>query len=337
MSKHRSGDYAFGCSVIRSNEKNLLSKADLTRVLEAKDMQAAMTILGEFGYGDSKDMTASAQRPFEEILRKEQERANDLCLSVAPDKRELNLFYLPIDYHNAKTILKAEFLETDPNPYLMDGGTVTKEKLMEYIRERNFTFMDGGLKEALPPLIESFAKVKDPQEIDLALDKACYKEMADLAKETDRKFLIDYVKLLVDLTNVVTFVRLRQIGKPWTFFQKVFLEGGSINEREFTTNYEDDYQQFAEKLFSYGFDQIFSRGAEQVEKEGKYWLLEKLCDDARIEYMKKARFITLGVEPILAYMVAKEMENKNLRIILAAKQAGVEATSIAERLRETYA
>ena len=51
--------------------------------------------------------------------------------------------------------------------------------------------------------------------------------MLKAAEEVENEFLIGYVRLLIDILNVITFVRLRQIKKPWTFFQKVFLEGGS--------------------------------------------------------------------------------------------------------------
>ena len=49
MSKQKAENYAFPCSLIRANEKTLLTAQDLERVMDAKDMQQSMHILAEFG------------------------------------------------------------------------------------------------------------------------------------------------------------------------------------------------------------------------------------------------------------------------------------------------
>ena len=69
---------------------------------------------------------------------------------------------------------------------------------------------------------------------------------------------------------------------------------------------------------------------------GLYSLMEKLCDNKRIEFVKKSRFVSFGIEPAIAYIVAKESEIKNLRMILNGKIANTPKEVILERLRETY-
>ena len=334
MTMHKQDEYAFPCAVVRSNENNILSKADMAKVLDAKDIGAVMNILGEFGYGTEKQ--ARANWDFESSLRAEMTRVYELLFSVAPDKKELSLFLLPSDYHNVKVSLKSEFLGINPAPYLVAGGNLSPEEIGELVRERNFPFMSKEMAEAVNEILESFAKSKDPQEIDIMLDRACYSEMERLAGETERPFIIGYVKLLVDLMNITTFIRLREIQKPWAFFQKVFLPGGNMDQHVFTTAYEEGYQQFADRMIPYGYRDIFAKGAVEVHNTGKYTLLEKLCDDKRMSYVSDARYVSFGVEPLIGYMVAKETENKNLRIILSGKMAGTPEDVIKERLRDTY-
>ena len=50
MSKQKAELYAFPCSMIRANEKTLLTTQDLDRLMDAGDMQQALHILTEFGY-----------------------------------------------------------------------------------------------------------------------------------------------------------------------------------------------------------------------------------------------------------------------------------------------
>ena len=64
--------------------------------------------------------------------------------------------------------------------------------------------------------------------------------------------------------------------------------------------------------------------------------MEKLCDNLKVRYAKGAQFITAGIEPIAAFYVAKEMELKNLRMVLTGKLVGIPEETLKERLREAY-
>ncbi len=334
MAKHRRDDYQYPCAVIRGNERTLLGKADMNKVAEAADVQAAMNILADFGYGSGKPL--ENPRDYEDALKDEQKRVSDLVLSVLHEKEQLEFLQYPVDYHNIKVILKAEVLGTSPDSYLQAGGTVEAEKLAYMIQARDYMFMAPRIKEAMEEAIEGFAKNKDPQEIDIILDKACYRDMLFAAEAEGNNFVIGYVKLLIDILNILTFVRLRKIKKPVTFLQKVFLEGGNVDEKTLIDAFDDTCQMVGEKLDIYGLKEIMELGAAKVEETGKYSLLEKLCDDIKVRYIQGAKFVTTGVEPIAAFYIAKESEIKNLRMVLTGKLAGIAEETIKERLRETY-
>ncbi len=52
--------------------------------------------------------------------------------------------------------------------------------------------------------------------------------------------------------------------------------------------------------------------------------------------LREAKMFALGPEPIIAYVMAKENEVRNVRIIMIGKKNGVATAEIAERLRESY-
>ena len=334
MSKQKAEAYAFPCSLIRANEKTLLTAQALERVMEAKDLPQALHILTEFGYGDGRG--AEEPRSFEGVLSGELQRVSKLTASLLPDSGEIALLRLPWDYHNLKVLLKAEALGTDPAPLMSEGGNIPPAKLLEMIRERSFILMDPEMQHGFADASELYAKSGDPQEIDLVLDRACYAQMQRMARECENPFLQDYCALAADLLNCTAFVRLREVGKPWSFFQKIFLPGGKLREQLFTANYEEPYPQFAERVAPFGFGELFSRGAVAAANTGQFTLLEKLCDDRRMDFLKDAHYITFGPEPVAAFYLAKESENKNLRMILTGKLVGTDPAVIRERLRETY-
>ncbi len=334
MSKNREDSYIFCAALIRASEKTLLPQAELMRAAEAPDFGSAMAVLSEYGYGDGK--VPERPRDFVRLLVEEEKRTYDFVFSAVPEKKEIELFRYPKDYHNAKASLKSRFMGTEPDKYLVGGGCFEPEVMVSMIREKNFMFMEPEMKEAVNEASEVFGKGGDPQEVDIILDKACYRQMLRASEETGSSFLTGYVKLMIDMLNLTTFIRLRQIGKPWTFFSKVFLEGGNVSESVFTGNYEESFQKTAEKLAPYGLSEIMEKGGAEVKATGMYSLLEKLCDNRKIEYIKDARYISFGFEPAVAYLIAKDMETKNLRMILTGKISGTPKETIIERLRETY-
>ena len=331
MGKHRSNEYQYPCAVIRGNELTLLSGADLNRVADAGSIQAAMTILHEC---DGKEL--ANPRDFEAVLAVEQSRVADLVLGVIPERDELAFLQFPVDYHNAKVILKAEALGTDPADYLLEVGRVEGGELAVMVKERNFLFTPPVLRDAVLDTVEAYGKSRDPQEIDILLDRACYKEMLKEAEAAYNEFVTGYVKLLIDILNVQTFVRVKQIGKPAEFLAKVFLEGGRVDLSTLMELYGETYQQIGERLDLYGFGEVVGRGAAEAAAGGSYALMEKLCDNLKVRYAKGAQFVTAGIEPIAAFYLAKEMELKNLRMVLTGKLVGIPEETLKERLREAY-
>lgn len=331
---NRPEEYTFADAYIGSFVKNLMTKQDLLRAAQAKDLLTIEAMLREFGYGEAKEIH---EGDIETFIRREQNKLFDLIYDTLPERKELSLLLLPFDYHNLKVCLKAEFLGLTPDDnYLVSTGDIDRHKIVAMVKERNYIHMSTHMKAAMESAIDLFGRGNDPQEIDLVMDKACYKEMSEKARESGVDFLAGLVELEIDLLNIKSFVRLKQTKMPWTFFQKIFLEGGRIAESLFIGAYEEPYGQFAEKLAPYGLKDAVLEGTNKLQESGEFWLLEKLTADALMEYNKKAKYLSFGIEPIAGYWTAKEVEIDNLRIILLGKKIGLSPEKIGERLRESY-
>lgn len=55
-----------------------------------------------------------------------------------------------------------------------------------------------------------------------------------------------------------------------------------------------------------------------------------------MEYVKSAKYVALTLEPLIAYIYAKETEIKTVRIIMTSKINDIDSDTIKERLREAY-
>ena len=65
-------------------------------------------------------------------------------------------------------------------------------------------------------------------------------------------------------------------------------------------------------------------------------MLEKLIDNYIMNMMRDAKIIPFGVEPVIAYIYAKETEIKIIRIIMVGKLNNIAVEVIRERLRDIY-
>jgi V/A-type H+-transporting ATPase subunit C len=333
MSRKR--DFIFASARVRSVEKYLLTHEQIEKLLNAAAPADALKILYDLEYGDGGGQVDPEH--FEQLLTEEHNWVYGFISSIVPDPREFTMFRYPYDYHNLKAVLKAEFMETDPKPMLLEFGSVETDKLEAMVRERDFSFMTEIMKSAVTDAIDAFSRTGDPQRIDLILDKACFGDMLSAAGKTESgDFLLDYIRLTIDVTNIKTFARLRKMDKYRDFFSRAFIPGGTLSEKLFLESYEESLEQFSEWLLPYGFHAVVTQGGAMLRETGKFTLLEKLCDDKIIQFIRSARYVTFGIEPPAAYLIAKEYEIKAARIIMAGKLAGLPNAVIRERLRETY-
>lgn len=334
MAKIKDTDYLFSTARVRSVEKNMLTHDIAEKMIDAKTIEDSLKILGDIGYGFGNESISTSS--YEKLLADEHKKVYDFITSMAPELDYFKMFLYPYDYHNLKVIMKSEYSGADESDMLVDTGSVDLKILKYSVKERDFSELTENMGKALNEIIETFPKTKDPQAIDIILDRYCYDEMLKSAEETKSKFIIDYIKNQIDAINVKTYVRLKKMNKSWDFFRKVFLNGGNIDLQIFIKNYDESFEKFAEQLFPYGFNEIFLEGTTSLTETGKFTTLEKLLDNKIMEHVRNAKYVPYGIEPLVGYLIAKDNEIKIARIILAGKLAGISPELIRERLRETY-
>jgi len=328
-------EYAYAVGRIRSVEKKLLDKSEIERMLDAKSPEEALKVLVDAGYGNNLD-EASNPFQYENLLKEEQKKVFKLLKEIAPEPEVFDIFLLRNDYHNIKTILKADFLGQDCSNILVDSGSIEVNKLKTMIRDRNMKEMPEIMKEAIEECIDLFNRTGDPQVIDVVLDRANYRQMQEKAQESKNSFLINIVENMIDLTNIKIFLRTRNVGKSWDTIQKMLLPGGTIESRFFFESMDDSLDDFIRKLKRKPYGAICEEGIESFKNTGSFTGFEKLVDNYMISLVKKAKYKALGIEPLIGYLIAKENEIKNARIVMVGKINNIPNEVIKERLRETY-
>jgi len=103
---------------VRALESQLLTQADLTRMIDAHTFDECLRILSDHGYPDLRPDMAAVERS----LRESREALLAGLSTILPDDAILDLFRIRYDYHNVKVALKALWTDVDGTRLLMGGG-----------------------------------------------------------------------------------------------------------------------------------------------------------------------------------------------------------------------
>lgn len=319
--------YPYAVARIRVLEKNLLNTQILNNMAEAKTAEDAVKILKDAGYGSSTETVSVYD--YEKMLTDETKKVYSLMEELVPKENMFNLFLYKNDYHNLKVLLKQEVASVDGSKYLIENSTISIDTLKNAIINRNFDELPEIMAQAATDALDAYSRTQNGQLIDIILDKAVYKHMNLAAKESKNNFIIELVQIMCDLTNIKTFLRVIRMKKSFDLFMTAFLEEGSIKKELFEEAFKADnpasffYGTKYGKLCEIGFSQSFTE-------------FEKLCDNFQIEFIKKAKYVSLTIEPLVAYLFAREAEIKMARIIITSKLNKIDTQIIKERLRESY-
>lgn len=287
--------YIYAVSRIRAIEKRLLDKVKLDRMVEAKSADESLKVLLEAGYG-SGDGDIKSVFEYENILKEEHKKVYSLLNELAPKQETINMFLLSNDYHNVKVILKAEFSEQDETSLLIEPGSIPVSELKLMIKDRNMSKMPSIMRKAVEEAIDTYSRTNDPQVIDLILDKANYVHMKSISDSLDNKFINELVVILIDLRNINIFLRVKNLKKSWDFLQKVLIPGGHIDIKVFIENFDAPLESLVEELRFTQYGPLLEDGIESLRSTGSLTKFEKLSDNFITSYVKKAKYITFGIE-----------------------------------------
>ena len=320
---------------IRVYETKLLDKSKLDRMIDAGSAEEALKVLQETEYGS---LVASIKRAdeYESILSEELNRLFNLMYEISPVKALVDLMSIKYDYHNIKVVLKGIFLKEDLSHLIMSVGSLDTLKLKELIENKELSDLPEVIRDGINKAIYTFETTKDPQMIDIILDEFMFKSLIHIKNEIKDTFIDKYVAALIDSTNLKTLLRVKKQNKDREFLESVIIEGGIIDKDKILGMLNDEAENIYGKISTSNYSEFLKSGFENYSKTGSVSLLEKLFDNYIMHMMKDAKIIPFGVEPLLAYIYAKEAEIKIIRIIMVGKINNISGELVRERLRDIY-
>lgn len=327
-------DYLYGSAHVRALENAIVGRDRVLRMADAASLADAYGLLEDGSIRLIRDENGEILR--EESLLEILGNAYKTVRMLAPDSGAIRLWLYPYDCNNLKAAIKAFIRRIDPTSMMFDFGTVPAEEIIEMVKRGSFRSFPAAICAAASAAVEAYAKTKNPQQIDLILDRACYAEMLREASATGNDYVEGLVRAKIDLVNVsmaIRVLRMKSGDAGRALLEDSLLDGGRLDKNSLL----HAFFLGEEALLSYLGGTDYSRVADAISaSDGSTSVLDRIADDYWMTMIRETKFIPMGLEVMVSFLLAHEYEVKNLRIVLAGKEAGLPSSTIRERIREGY-
>ena len=331
--KRNETDYMYSSARARSLENRIAGAERLSHLADAENSAAIIANLSDLGFEVKLDEKGDFYR--EATLATLLTEGYSEAEKMVSDPAFFSFLRYGYDCHNVKTMIKCFFRGVSCDGMLIPLGSVDVAALAEAYKNKDYRCLPANMAEAAKTAEEAFAATSNPQKVDLILDRACYADMLKNAEEYGIPLALKLVKTKIDLTNLCSTVRLSlmKLGAgAASFLGEALIGGGYID----TSYWEEEFSAGVGKLAEGLEYSSYSSLATCLSGDISLGELERAADNLWLEVAKEAKYVPFGPEVLIGYLIALEYEVKNIRILLAGKDAELSRDVIRERLRESY-
>jgi V/A-type H+-transporting ATPase subunit C len=309
-------DYAYAVGRIRILETRLLPVGFFERLLKADSPSDALRMMEETAYA-AEGFATDYERTFDDELLRVYRFLRDL----SEDAPEIQVFLRRWDIHNLKLLVV-----TDGQGKPSSMGLISWPELKEMVATGTY----AGLPHEVQTVLQALPETGPARAA--ALDRAYYRfGLRILGRRPG--LLREYWWARVDLINLLVFLRLRKLGAPVQELEDYLVEPGYIRREAWRSQYEADQTELTVLFDRTPYQNLLLVG-EGLQTEIP--ALEREIDNFLLQVISAAKMVPLGIEPLIGYLLAKEREILNLRLVFTGKLNKIPAETIKRRLRHVY-
>ena len=299
-----------------------ITEKELSRVADSKDLSDFKDALNA-----SKDYNLSGDSTYELQQSLDDNLIQTIEMMQKDSSKKMNDFFNTyiekIDIYLIKNAIKNKLEDEKIDEKIINRAMLpATKKLLQDI-------MDSE-KQNMPELLKNYGFDKEVLElfseenIDyLKLDTAIDKHIIDKIKQVKVPYKCDkakqrFVNNIIDIINIRNVLRTKQLGYDEESIKKLFLgEGQEIAPWKLKEISEaDSVPQVISSLEGTSYYEPLKNAIEDYDKEGSVQVLENALDShflKLVENISTQNYVTIG--PTIRYIVSKEFEIKNLKII----------------------
>lgn len=319
--------YAFETAEVRALETAMLPRSVLVDMANAAGFEQAAGLLagGEYAFHHGGKSLAD----MENILKLRRSAVRKLFEELMIDKSVVELFRARDDFANLRLALRRILTEESLGTDYSGEGSVSPQIFWQAFEEENYQLFPDYMAEAAEQATLEYYQNKNIRWVDYAIDRFQAEYNLKKAHRLKRVFLSGLFRMQIDLTNIRTLLRLKFTESQQ---RDVFLKGGFVEPERFIQGMELGYEGLGTLFFPTPYYEVVEAGVSYLRSNKSFLGLERRCEEHLLGFLESTRHITAGPQPVIAYLLMKENEIRNVRLVLTAKKNFLETKFILDRI-----
>jgi V/A-type H+-transporting ATPase subunit C len=245
------------------------------------------------------------------------------------DKPVVELFRARDDFANLRLALRRMLTGKSLGTDYSSEGSVSPQTLEQVFESETYEMLPEYMAKAVEQAILAYYQNKNIRSIDYAIDRLQAEYNLKEARRLKSVFLLGLFRIQIDLTNIRTMLRLKFTESQQ---RDVFLKGGYVGLDKLEQALELGYESAGQLFFATLYCEIVESGANYLKSDKSFLCIEQQCGEFLMGFLKSTIQITTGPQPIIAYLLMKEDEIRNVRLILTAKKNFLGTKLILDRI-----
>ncbi len=216
---------------------------------------------------------------------------------------------------------------------IFDAGKFHQEKVEIQGSEQLDEFLETE-DSVLLTLASSILREKQIERIVLGADRP--DELIPLSREMNLPFITDYLRHKIDLGNLKIFCRAKYLGLSPDKLEGLLLEGGFLDRHVLREGFGRSFGEMGERLQVSAYYSAWIMATDELVEKETFIALDREFENFLMIYLKKAKYIVFGPEPVFAYVQAKKRELQLLRLLGVGILNQIPAEMLRQRMSETY-
>lgn len=291
-------NYPYANGTIKAIESKTLDRNKLF-VLSKYEKKDFVKYLQALNYGGNQDNV-------EGLIEEELLKFKSLINSITPEKRETDLFFLVNDAQNLKIIYKAKLYDISKLSLLKNNASIDTNILIEAICNNNYEGVNKDTKRLIDVINKKTEGLIDAKKISCIIDNEVYQYALKTSKNS---FIRKYLTLRIDITNVKSLIRAKNLKWSLDDYLNMFISGGTIERELFENIFDSEKEVIVRSLQKYYKEKI----SNILSKENNE--LEINFERLVIEEMSLYKDDPFNIGPIIYYYLLKQAEALNIRIL----------------------
>jgi len=319
-------EYAFALGRIRCLEVHILEHSDYDKMAKG-DINDVLKVLTESDFSIDVNLLLK-EETFEKVIDIHKRNIFKLMDELIYDERVRSFLRVENDFYNAKILLLEKIFETHIQE-LSGFGNIKPEVMKSIFAEEKYNLLPKEIMDAVQEGIRIYYEKKEKRYIDFVFDKSY---LNYVSSSSYPPFLQDYFRMFSDIHNLITLIRIKYFEEDKNIIDYVFSDNGFIPFELLKNLYFVKLEEIPKEMIRWIYWKPLDEGTKYLKEKKSFVKLENLLNKLLFDYLETTKYQSLGPEPVIAFILKKLNEIKNVRLTILGKFYNVKGEEILERI-----